>query len=103
MENKKFDEEYEKLYYYYQFDYKNFFDDIYNSYISYSGDSIQDIEQFLLKLNQKDKKIIEEGLNKFQDHVTSTIDHSFDAFEIFVLNNVLKLPSNLEIKVLIIF
>jgi hypothetical protein len=43
--------------------------------------------------------LIVESLNKFQDKVGHSIDQSVDAFEIYILNNVLKLPQNISIKV----
>lgn len=93
--NYKYSTEYKDIEKYYQFQIKKFFDDTYNSVVDYGSDCMDDIERNLRKkyTNEKDLKMIEESINKVQDLISQATDVSFDAFELYVLPNVLKLPN----------
>lgn len=96
--NYKYSTEYKDIEKYYNFQIKKFFDDTYNSIVDYGSDCMDDIERNLRKkyTDEKDYQMINDSINKAHDLLAKATDVSFDAFELYVLPNVLKLPNGFK-------
>jgi hypothetical protein len=73
-------------------------DDIINSVNDYATDSINAVQQCLLRQTDATAEEVNEGIEKLQKTMQESIDKNFDKFELYSLKNIFQVPSDLNIE-----